>query len=159
MTNLDSILKSRDITLPTKVRLVKAACHNRRPGFDSWVGKIPWEKKRQPTPVFLPGASHGHGAWCASIGVARVGHDRARKPPLHLTLVDSGSGLVAKLCPTLVTPMGVACQAPLFTGFPGQEHWSGLPLFIPGHHLNPGIEPESPALKADSFTAGGFFTN
>ena len=25
MTNLDSILKSRDITLPTKVRLVKAA--------------------------------------------------------------------------------------------------------------------------------------
>ena len=26
MTNLDSILKSRDITLPTKVRLVKAIC-------------------------------------------------------------------------------------------------------------------------------------
>ena len=26
MTNLDSILKTRDITLPTKVRLVKAMC-------------------------------------------------------------------------------------------------------------------------------------
>ena len=27
--------------------------------FDSWVGKIPWRRKWQPTPVFLPGASHG----------------------------------------------------------------------------------------------------
>ena len=26
------------------------------PGF--WVGKIPWRRKRQPTPVFLPGKSH-----------------------------------------------------------------------------------------------------
>ena len=24
-------------------------------GFDPWVGKIPWRRKRQPTPVFLPG--------------------------------------------------------------------------------------------------------
>ena len=23
--------------------------------FDSWVGKIPWRKEWQPTPVFLPG--------------------------------------------------------------------------------------------------------
>ena len=27
--------------------------------FDPWVGKIPWRRKRQPTPVFLPGESHG----------------------------------------------------------------------------------------------------
>ena len=31
----------------------------RRPGFDSWVGKIPWRRIWQPTPVFLPGKSHG----------------------------------------------------------------------------------------------------
>ena len=31
----------------------------RRPGFDPWVGKIPWRKEWQPTPVFLPGESHG----------------------------------------------------------------------------------------------------
>ena len=31
----------------------------RRPGFDPWVGKIPWSKIWQPTPVFLPGESHG----------------------------------------------------------------------------------------------------
>ena len=34
-----------------------------RPGFDPWVGKIPWRRKWQPTPVFLPGTSHGRGAW------------------------------------------------------------------------------------------------
>ena len=27
--------------------------------FDPWVGKIPWRRKRQPTPVFSPGGSHG----------------------------------------------------------------------------------------------------
>ena len=30
-----------------------------RPGFDPWVGKIPLRRKWQPTPVFLPGESHG----------------------------------------------------------------------------------------------------
>ena len=31
----------------------------RRPGFDPWVGKIPWRRKWQPTPGLLPGKSHG----------------------------------------------------------------------------------------------------
>ena len=31
----------------------------KRCGFDPWVGKIPWSRKWQPTPVFLPGESHG----------------------------------------------------------------------------------------------------
>ena len=30
-----------------------------RPGFNPCVGKIPWRKVWQPTPVFLPGESHG----------------------------------------------------------------------------------------------------
>ena len=29
------------------------------PGFNPWVGKVPWRRKWQPTPVFLPGESHG----------------------------------------------------------------------------------------------------
>ena len=29
-----------------------------RPGFDSWVRKIPWRREWQPTPIFLPGESH-----------------------------------------------------------------------------------------------------
>ena len=31
----------------------------RRCWFESWVGKIPWRRGWQPTPVFLPGESHG----------------------------------------------------------------------------------------------------
>ena len=31
----------------------------RRPSFDPWVEKIPWRRKWQPTPVLLPGKSHG----------------------------------------------------------------------------------------------------
>ena len=30
-----------------------------RPGLDPWIRKIPWRRKWQPTPVFLPGESHG----------------------------------------------------------------------------------------------------
>ena len=32
--------------------------HKRR-GFDSWLGKIPWRRAFQPTPVFMPGESYG----------------------------------------------------------------------------------------------------
>ena len=38
------------------------ACQGRRRkscGFNSWVRKIPWSRKWQPTPVFLPGESYG----------------------------------------------------------------------------------------------------
>ena len=31
---------------------------HKRCRFDPWVGKIPWRKAWQPTPVFLPGESH-----------------------------------------------------------------------------------------------------
>ena len=40
----------------------------------------------------------------------------------------AAGALVTKLCPTLMTPGTVACQAPLSTGFSRQEYWSGLPL-------------------------------
>jgi len=33
--------------------------HKRQGGFYPWVGKIPWRRKWQPTPVFLSGESHG----------------------------------------------------------------------------------------------------
>ena len=35
--------------------------------FDPWVKKIPWRRACQPTPVFLPGESHGQGAWWAIV--------------------------------------------------------------------------------------------
>ena len=33
-----------------------------------------------------------------------------------------------------------------------QEYWSGLPCFPPGDLPNPGIEPRSPVLQADSLS-------
>ena len=35
-------------------------------------------------------------------------------------------------------------------GFSRQEHWSGLPCPLPGDLPNPGVEPRSPTLQADS---------
>ena len=48
------------------------------------------------------------------------------------------------------TPRTVARLAPLSMGFSRQEHWSGLPCPFPGDLPDPGIEPRSPALQADS---------
>ena len=45
--------------------------------MDPWIGKIPWSRKWHPTPVFLPGKSHGqrdlvgYSPW----GLKRVRHD------------------------------------------------------------------------------------
>ena len=55
----------------------------RRCGFDPWVGKIPWRRKWQPIPVFLPGKSHeqrslaGYSPWVRK----RVRHELATKQP------------------------------------------------------------------------------
>ena len=59
-------------------------------------------------------------------------------------------GLVTKSCSALVTPQTVACQVPLSMGFSRQEYWSGLPFPSARDLPDPGIEPGSPALQADS---------
>ena len=41
------------------VKNLPAKTGDMRQGFNPWVGKIPWRRKLQPTPVFLPGESHG----------------------------------------------------------------------------------------------------
>ena len=53
-----------------------------RPRFDPWIGKIPCRRKWQPTPVFLPGESHG-----------------------QRSLVGDSCCSVTKSCPTLSNPM------------------------------------------------------
>ena len=53
----------------------ESACQSRRCrrlGFDPWVGKIPWRREWPPTPVFLPGESHGQRSLVATVhGVAK----------------------------------------------------------------------------------------
>ena len=55
-----------------------------------------------------------------------------------------------QLCLTLCDP--VDCSLPGFSsvGFSGKKYWSGLLCPPPGDLLNPGIEPGSRALQADS---------
>ena len=61
--------------------MVKNLPASRSCGLDSWVGKIPWRRKWQPTPIFLPGEFHGqktlagYGPWSCK----RVGHDLVTK--------------------------------------------------------------------------------
>ena len=61
----------------------ESTCQCRRHGFDPWVRKIPWRRKWQLTPVFLPRKSHeqrslaGYSPW----GSKRVGRDLATKQP------------------------------------------------------------------------------
>ena len=40
-------------------QMVRIHLHCRRPGFDPWIGKIPWKREWLPTLVFLPGEIHG----------------------------------------------------------------------------------------------------
>ena len=54
-----------------------------------------------------------------------------------------------------VTSWKVAHQAPLFMEFYRQEYWSGLSFPSAGGLSNPGIEPGSPALQADSLQMPG----
>ena len=45
--------------LPVWLSGKKSACSAGVSGFDPWVGKIPWRRKRQPAPAFFPGKPHG----------------------------------------------------------------------------------------------------
>ena len=65
------------------------ACQGKRHerlGFNPWIGKIPWRRAWQPTPVFLPGES----PWTEkpgglrSTGLRRVGHDWSDLACRHL---------------------------------------------------------------------------
>ena len=55
--------------LPWQISGKESTCQCRRCGFDPWVGKIPWRRKWEPTPVFSLGKSHeqtilaGYSPW------------------------------------------------------------------------------------------------
>ena len=56
---------------------------------------------------------------------------------------------IAQSCPTL-QPHELSARLLCSWGFYRQEYWSGLPYPPPGDLPNPGIEPRSLALQADS---------
>ena len=140
-------------------------------GFNPWVGKIPWRRAWQPTPVFLSGESHGQRSLagygsqgCKESDTTEVinTHTHSHTHTLSLSLTHththtpSGWNYLSKEMIMIVkllsrvqlfaTPWTVANPAPPSMGFSRQEYWSGLPFPSPGDLPDPGIEPESPAL-------------
>ena len=72
-------------------------------GFDPWDGKIPWGRKWHPTPVFLPGKSHG---WKSLVGCSPRGHkelDMTEWLHFHFSLSLSGT-IESKInmCPEMI---------------------------------------------------------
>ena len=55
-----------------------SASRHKRGRFDPWVGKIPWGRVWQPTPVFLPGESHGQRS------LMGYGRTRLTQPCTHM---------------------------------------------------------------------------
>ena len=118
-----------------------------RSRFDLWVKKIPWRRKQQATPAFLPGESHGQESlvgW-SPWGHKRVGHDTETKQQKASYLPNTACVHVCILSyvQLFATPWAVACQAPLTTEFSRQKYWSGFPVPTPGNLPNPGIETTS----------------
>ena len=65
-------------------------CQYRRCSFDPLVGKMPWRRKWQPTPVFVPGKSYGQWSLVGlqAIGSQRVGDDLVTKQQQLLTSIS-----------------------------------------------------------------------
>ena len=59
ISTLNNMYSSKGISMWLSCK--ESACQCRRRGLDPWVGNIPWRRKWQPPPVFLPGKSHGQG--------------------------------------------------------------------------------------------------
>ena len=62
------------IRLPWWLRWWRICLQCGRPGFDPWVGTIPWRRERQPTPVLLPGKPHGQRSL---VGCSPRGHEES----------------------------------------------------------------------------------
>ena len=106
--------------------MVKNPPAMRETGFDLWVGKIPWRRAWQPTPVFLPGESPWteEAGGLQSIVPQRVGHDWMTKyththTHTHTHTVDTGF-------PGGTSSKEPACQRRRFerSGF---DPWVGSP--------------------------------
>ena len=71
------------IRLPCWLTWQRICLQCRRPGFNPWVRKISWRREWLPTPVFLPGESHGQRSL---LGYSPWGHkesDMMKKPHFH----------------------------------------------------------------------------
>ena len=95
-----------------------------------------------------PGPGRSWGGWQVRLQTSLQGESTCSA---RLELFTDGSCSCALSYVWLfVTPWTVASQASLSREFSRQEHWNGLPFPPPGGLPDPGIEPASPTLQADS---------
>ena len=113
MTNLDSILKSRDITLPTKVRLVKAmvfpvvmygceswtvkkAEHWRIDAFELWCWRkllrVPWTARKSNQSILKINPGISLERMMLKLKLQYFGHLMRRADSLEKTLMLGGTG-------------------------------------------------------------------
>ena len=62
-------------------QLVKNPPAMRKPGFNPWLGKIPWRRERLPTPVLWPGEFHElYSPWdLKALDMTELHHGRMNK--------------------------------------------------------------------------------
>ena len=111
-----------------------------RPGFNPWVGKIPWRRKWQPTPVFCLENPRDRGAWRATVHVVTKSRTRLSDFTFFLSFLsphlDAGC---YKVCLTLVTDLQGNCNFGRSGGplrFPAGASWVG-----PGNPCGPVSTP------------------
>ena len=69
-----------------------------RPCFDPWVGRMPWRRERLPTPVLLPGESHGQRSLAGqSMESQRVRHNWATCTSIFSADIDIENRLVDRV--------------------------------------------------------------
>ena len=89
----------------------ESACQQRRRrrcGFHPWGWKIPWSRKWQPTPVFLPREYHGQRGLAGCSPQGRKGSDTTE----HSHRDGSTGGSVGEICSTLLSQLLVAVDSP-----------------------------------------------
>ena len=69
----------------------------RRPGFNPWVGKIPWKRKWQPTSVLLPGELHGKSGLAGSCPWGHKGSDTTDQLTHTQTYKDHKNSITKQL--------------------------------------------------------------
>ena len=74
-----------------------------RPGFNPWVGKIPWRRKWQSTPGLLPGKSHGQRSLVGHSPWGRKELDMTERLQFHFVVLSAG-GIHSTLL-LLLTPV------------------------------------------------------
>ena len=73
--------------LPRWLSSKESACQHRRcrrRGFSPWGGKIPWRREWLPTPILLPGESHGQRSLVDYSLWGRKESDTTEQPTMHI---------------------------------------------------------------------------